>query len=545
MSNRPQAASSAEAITAQPNSSAQASNTQASNKWRTPLALLSGALLPLSFAPFNIWAAAFVGLGLAYWLIKDVTTWRRGFAIGWFIGVGKYAVGASWIYVSIHEQGGASESLAGVLVGLFVAGMALFSSFFGALFGLTNATIAVDEPRGRQNLWLKGGFSVVLFAACWVIAEWCLTWLLTGFPWLFVGYGLMPIWFAGYAPMVGALGLSLLVCLVAASLVHWGEQMRARRGGEHQLTAVDRFAVPLLCLALLGGGYGAGQISWVTLGDGARVALVQGNIEQLTKWQPESVQPILTTYQTLSEPHWGTELMIWPEASITLFREQATPLLNRWDLRGKATNTALLLGLPDVERQADGHGSFQNTALAVGTGSGRYSKRRLVPFGEYVPLESVLRGLISFFDLPMSRSSSGPEVQPPMRAGAVTLGLAICYEIAYPELVRKSAETSEVLVTISNDSWFGASIGPHQHLQLAQMRALENSRYVLRATNNGVTAIIDPRGELVSTLPQFEPGVLTGAYYPATGHTPFTRFGHGPVLIMAFGLLLGGILRHV
>ena len=180
----------------------------------------------------------------------------------------------------------------------------------------------------------------------------------------------------------------------------------------------------------------------------------------------------------------------------------------------------------------------------MGAGSGRYIKRRLVPFGEYVPLESLLRGLISFFDLPMSRSGSGPEVQPPIRAGTDTLGLAICYEIAYPELVRESAKTADVLVTISNDAWFGGSIGPHQHLQLAQMRALENGRFVLRGTNNGVTAIINQRGELTQTLPQFEAGVLKGAYYPAKGRTPYNRFGQGPVLILAFGLLLGGILRN-
>jgi len=282
----------------------------------------------------------------------------------------------------------------------------------------------------------------------------------------------------------------------------------------------------------------------VTLGDVENVALVQGNIEQITKWQPDNVLPILDTYQSLTDPHWGTDLVIWPEAAITLFREQAASFLERWNARGQAKNTTLLLGLPDVERLPDGSGSFQNTAIAVGSGSGRYAKRRLVPFGEYVPLESLLRGVIGFFDLPMSRSSSGPEVQPPILAGDTTLGLAICYEIAYPELVRKSAKTAEVLVTISNDAWFGASIGPHQHLQLAQMRALENGRFVLRSTNNGVTAIINPRGELTQTLPQFEPGVLTGAYYPASGRTPFNRFGHAPVLILAFGLLVGGILRN-
>jgi len=484
---------------------------------------------------------AFVSLGLGYWLVRDVSDWRQGFRVGWLIGVGKYAMGASWIYVSIHEQGGASESLAGVLVGLFVAGMALFSGLFGLLFGAINRPTPARHPGSGQNSVLGWVYSVGLFAACWVIAEWCLTWLLTGFPWLFAGYGLMPTWFLGYAPTIGALGLSFLACLVGGFLVQFVIRVRSAPG-------MAKFAFPALCLALLGGGYALDRVTWVSLGEAGRAALVQGNIEQITKWQPESVQPILSTYQRLTEPHWGMDLVIWPEAAITLFREQATPLLKRWDARGQASKTTLLLGLPDMEPQADGSRSFQNSALAVGAGSGRYVKRRLVPFGEYVPLESLLRGLISFFDLPMSRSASGPEIQPPIRAstgaGSVTLGLAICYEIAYPELVRESAKSAEVLVTISNDAWFGASIGPHQHLQLAQMRALENGRYVLRATNNGVTAIINQRGELMGSLPQFEPGVLTGVYHSAQGRTPFNRFGHAPVLIMAFGLLLGGILRN-
>jgi len=182
---------------------------------------------------------------------------------------------------------------------------------------------------------------------------------------------------------------------------------------------------------------------------------------------------------------------------------------------------------------------FENTALVVGAGSGRYVKRRLVPFGEYVPLEGLLRGLIGFFNLPMSTSEPGPESQPGMTAGAVRIGTAICYEIAYPELVRRDAQTADVLVTISNDAWFGGSIGPHQHLQIARMRALENARYVLRSTNTGITAAIDERGVVQARLPQFEQGVLTANWRPMAGETPFTRWGTLPGLIVT---LLVGLL---
>ena len=450
--------------------------------------------------------------------MQEVRDWRTGFFYGWLIGVGKYAVGASWIYVSIHEQGGASESLASVLVGIFVAGMALFSALFGVLYSLL-------APRNCAPV-----LNVLVFASTWCVAEWTLTWLLTGFPWLFVGYGLMPTWLAGFAPVIGVFGLGFMTCLLAALAVAAGRGANALR-----------LVTVVLALALFAGGYGLGKVDWVVPGEPREVALVQGNIEQITKWNPANRLPILQTYERLTEPHWGVDLIIWPEAALTLFAQQAAPWLARWQERGAATGTALVLGLPDVAR-ADN--AFQNTAHAVGAGSGRYVKRRLVPFGEYVPLESLLRGLIGFFDLPMSRSSPGASQQLPLMAADTRLGLAICYEIAYPELVRTSAASSDVLVTISNDAWFGASIGPHQHLQLARMRALENGRYVLRATNNGMTAIVNERGVVTTALPQFEPGVLKGSYKPTTGLTPFTRMGDLPMLALFAGILVVGLIRR-
>jgi len=384
------------------------------------LALIAaGALLPLAFAPFDIWPAAFVATGLGFWLIRDVTSWRQGLLFGWLIGVGKYAVGASWIYVSIHEQGGASESLAGVLVGVFVAGMALFSGLFGVLFALTNRS---------ESLWLKA----LGFTAAWTLADWSLTWLLTGFPWLFAGYGVMNTPLIGYAPILGVLGLGALTCwlaaLAAAALPIGGSARQGVRPGGGWVVAV--------WLLTFAAGFGFKLIDWVTLAPPAEVALVQGNIDQSTKWDRASQLPIISRYEELSRGHWDADLIVWPEAAITVFAAEAGSLLSRWKQAGQTSGSTLVLGLPDVALAADGVPSFQNTAQALGSGSGRYIKRRLVPFGEYVPLESLLRGLIGFFDLPMSRSTSGPKDQPPLLAGEQRLGIAICYEIAYPELVR-------------------------------------------------------------------------------------------------------------
>ena len=215
--------------------------------------------------------------------------------------------------------------------------------------------------------------------------------------------------------------------------------------------------------------------------------------------------------------------------------------------RGEQSGVALVLGLPRLQARAEGAGGrnrFQNAALALGDGEGRYIKRRLVPFGEYVPLEGLLRGLIEFFDLPMSRAAPGPRRQPLLRVGADAAALAICYEVAYAELMRSTAADADLLISITNDTWFGRSIGPQQHLQIAQARALENGRWLLRAANSGVTAILDPQGLVAARLPQFEEGVLTGNFQVMQGRTPYSRFGDAWLIALSvISLLLAGLRK--
>jgi apolipoprotein N-acyltransferase len=276
----------------------------------------------------------------------------------------------------------------------------------------------------------------------------------------------------------------------------------------------------------------------------ASVALVQGNIEQDVKWRPESVAPILNRYRELSAPYWDRRLVIWPEAAVTLFLHQAGPFLEEMDQRARNGGAALVLGVPAYEQLPDGGGAFRNTAIVLGNGEGRYVKRRLVPFGEYVPMEGLLRGAIEFFDLPMSHAAAGRLHQPLLLAGGYRLATAICYEVAYPDLVRADARDADVIVTISNDSWFGHSIGPLQHLQMARMRALENGRYVLRATNNGVTAIVSSDGVLRASIPQFTAGVLDGRFSATTGTTLYGRLGDIPALLcVVLGLAVGVVAR--
>lgn len=485
------------------------------------LALACGALLPLSLAPFGYWPLGLAAV--AGWFAVLRRPGVNGALAGWLFGLGKYAVGASWVYVSIHVYGNAAPPLAVFLVVLFVAGLALFTLANGWLF----QRLAGGRP------WLDA----VLFAALFTGFEWLLTWALTGFPWLFVGYAHLTTSLAALAPLGGVLLVGFAVALGAAMAVLLVEFTRRRQWPWAVLAAAVALTPWVLGWLLAG-------VAWVQPGETRQVALVQGNVDQSIKWLPESRMPILRNYQALSEPHWGVEVMIWPEAALTFVTQRATRVLEALDGRAAQAGTALVLGLPSIERAPGGAVSFRNTARVLGTGHGHYVKRRLVPFGEYVPMESLLRGAIDFFDLPMSRSQPGPWRQSLLDLGGQRAVMAICYEVVYPDLVRAGAAESDVLLTISNDSWFGASIGPLQHLQMAQMRALENGRFVLRGTNNGVTAIIDETGAVRARLPQFEAGTLRGEYTAMAGTTPFTRYGHGPLLaLLAAILVIGGWLR--
>lgn len=473
---------------------------------RPAASLAAGALLPFGLAPYDLWPLTLVSAAGLYWVLTR--NGARPVRDGWLFGVGKYGLGASWIYVSIHVYGDAAPPLAIFLVALFVAGMALFPAAVAWVFVRlrpTNPTVVA--------IW---------FATVWVLCEWILTWFLTGFPWLFAGYAMLDTPLEALAPVGGVLLVSFAAVLTAACLVSW-----------RTWTSWTVAALPWIAAWFIAG------VAWTEPGQGHRVALVQGDIPQDIKWQPDAGM-IFERYASLSAPFWDRDLVVWPEGVFYAGTEGAREFLSEMSARAEG---ALVLGIATREEEPGG-ASYYNAALATGAGSGLYRKQRLVPFGDYVPFENVLRGLIGFFDLPMSVLRPGEQGQPPLRgANGIKLGMAICYEIAYPELVRKQVEGADALITISNDTWFGESIGPLQHMQIARMRALENGRYMLRATNDGITAIVDANGQVTASLPQFESGVLTGAFHRTRGTTPFARFGSILVvapLLLFLAVVIGG-----
>ena len=480
-------------------------------RWAPLLALAAGAALPLAFAPFGAWPVALASVGGLFLLLCGAATGQRALLLGWLYGVGKYGVGVSWVYVSISVYGRAPAPLAAAIVAGFVAGLALVWGVGGWAFH----RLRVGRWRGLGTP--RRAVQALHFSWLWLALEWALTWLLSGFPWLFVGYAFIDTPLAGFAPVGGVFAVTLAAVLTASL----GACVAAARGAFKWPVAV---ALAIVWLA----GWGLGQVAWTERGARRDIALVQGNLPQETKWTPAGWRAALARYQALSAPIWDSDLVLWPEAAVPApHRHNA----DRIAAMRRAASGDLVLGATVGEVAPDsGRTRYHNAA--VSTAGGVYRKRHLVPFGEYLPWRWLLSDAMALFDLPMSDIAPGEARQALLKAAGLDVAVAICYEVAYPRSVAVQARNAALLVVLSNDTWFGASIGPAQHLQIARMRALENGRYLARATNNGVTAIVDARGQVVERLPQFVAGVLTGEVYATTGATPFAQAPASPALLL-------------
>ncbi|MEZ5493646.1 MAG: apolipoprotein N-acyltransferase [Pseudomonadales bacterium] len=484
-----------------------------SGKWGDVAVLLAGAMLPLALAPFNWWWFAPLPL-LAYLALSHGVAMRRRYWRSFLLGLGFYGTGTSWIYVSVHDYGPAPAPLAAGLIFLFSCGMAL-------LFLLP----MLCWHRFFQD---KRGGVALAFPALWMLNEWFRSWILTGFPWLFVGYSQTETFIGNWAPVVGVYGISFLLAFVAASTFECIQQRR--------------FSIAfLLSLSLLyAGSTLLGSVSWThTTGTQQDFALIQGNVPQQLKWKPEQREAIRTLYRNASEPLLKKHaLVVWPEAAIPELYTSEHPFFQQMAQRLRSSGGALITGVPTLHYNTDDTPYFHNSMIGLGEASGTYNKQRLVPFGEYVPLESWLKDLLDFFKMPISDFRVGTADQSNINSGLLRIASSICYEVAYPKLVAQQATDADILLTVSNDTWFGNSIGPHQHLQMAQMRARENAREMLRATSNGISAHIDARGKIISRSPQFEYFVLQGTTQARQGHTPYQQLGNWPMLGICLLLLL-------
>lgn len=474
-----------------------------SNKIGNMISALCGSLITLSFAPFNYWFIAIFSLACLALLINQqplkTILWRS-----WFFGAGMYASGVSWVYISISGFGGAPAPLAILLVALFVSVLAcafiIPFYFFGKFFNPSAISIVVGFP------------------IAWLFSEWIRTWLLTGFPWLFIGYAHTHTWISGWAPIVGVMGLSFICAFTAGFIAQCCWAIKK------PIAIVSGIATLLFWTI----GFTLQQHQWTKLSpDAISIAMVQPNIDQEDKWDEDALISTMRLLKEKSEPLWSNNMIIWPEAAVTALYSDALPFLNEMNSIASEHNAGLITGIifDDAEKN-----TYYNSVATFGDAIGIYHKRRLVPFGEYVPLEW-LRSLITFFNLPTSIINLGPQDQHGLKSGDIYIAPSICYEVAYPDLVAKSAANSHMLMSISNLGWFGDSLGRHQFLQMAQMRALETQRYFAYSTNNGPSAIIDHKGKVVIESAAFNQTSLTGTAYAAEGTTPFMRWGSWPLII--------------
>ena len=476
-----------------------------------------GAAMPLAFAPFHLWWLSPVLLVALFWLWEGMSP-RLAARAGLYFGIGHFLTGTYWLYISIHVFGEAPLVLAVLLMLLLVFVMALYF----ALLGWLVTRIAPRPGLPRWLLVLPGG---------WVLIEWLRGWLFTGFGWLALGYAQSDNVLAGLAPVLGVYGASLAVVLSAGAL-----RCLAVPGRSRLLGAALGLAVWLVAAVLARHEWTQPQATTLD------VALVQGNVAQDIKWDPAQFGATLDLYEALTRESLGADLIIWPEAAIpALVHEVSGYLEDIRELTAEA-GSEMLLGILRYDFRLR---SYENTLLALSETPQFYVKRDLVPFGEYFPVPDWVRSWLRLMSLPYTDITAGADRQPTLHLAGQQLAPSICYEALFGARQLSFYPEATLLVNVSNDAWFGDSIAPHQHLQIARLRSIESGRYMLRATNTGISAIIDTRGRVTARSPQFETTVLRGEVRGHDGATPYVRVGNHAVVWLSLLLLgVGAVLAR-
>ncbi|HEX2826612.1 MAG TPA: apolipoprotein N-acyltransferase [Burkholderiales bacterium] len=490
-------------------------------------AFLLGPLSVLGFAPLYLYPLPILALAALFLLWLGASTPRRAAAIGWWFGVGFFLAGVSWVYVSLNTFGAMPAPLAAFFTLLFCAFLALFP----AAAGYCVAAI-------RVNPWLA--FALVAPSA-WMLTEWVRGWIFTGFPWLAVGYSQIPgSALAGYAPVTGIFGVSLATLMSAGLLALLADAlMRSRRA--HAKPSASALAAPIVALAVVwGAGYGLSQTTWTApAGEPVEVTLLQGNIPQEIKWTMEGLRKTLITYRDLAYES-KAKLIVFPETAIPMFlRDIPADYLSDIADHARHNGGDALIGVPEQLPSGD----YYNSVISIGTSKIQaYRKSHLVPFGEFIPLRPVLGWIVGVLAIPLQDFSRGGVDQQPLAVAGQRVALNICYEDAFGEEIIRQLPQATMLVNVSNVAWFGRSIAPYQHLQISQARAIETGRYMMRATNTGMTAVIDTRGKVVDAAPEFTTAAVTARVQGYSGATPYVRAGNRPVLLLALLLLAGAWL---
>ena len=477
------------------------------------LAFVAGALSVTGFAPFGLGLVPLFSLALLFFLWRYPARDGLNVWTGYAFGLGLLGFGVFWVRISIAQFGGVPLALAVVITLLFILFLALYYALAGWLAGRLRTA--------SDTLWL-----ILILPALWVLLEWLRGWLFTGFPWLSLGYSQIDLPLAGYGSVLGVFGISLALA-VSAGLVN----------------LLPRPAAIAVLLFLWAGGLGLQRYAWTAPAGGPiRVSLLQASIPQQDKWLRAMRVPTLNLYLEMTASVPDSRIVVWPETAVPAFdAEVESSLLQPLHAQMRAQGRDVLLGIV----AGKDHAEYYNAMMSLGvSGRDQYHKRHLVPFGEYLPFDEWTRPVLDFLRIPMSDFSPGGNGKPLITLAGYPVGINICYEDAYGEEIIRALPEAALLINASNDAWFGDSLAPHQHLEIARMRALETGRFLLRATNTGISAIIDARGGLQRTSPQFEQAVLTDEVVPMRGNTPFGFWGNVAVVVVAGLMLVFGVWRQ-
>jgi len=478
------------------------------------LALLSGGLITFSFSPFDLYFLSIFSLIIIFYLWSKTETARESFLLGYLFGFAMFGIGVNWLHISIDLFGGVNLFFALFFTYTFIA----FISLYPALTGY----IAVKYF--KSNFFI---FTPIL----WVLFEWTRGWILTGFPWLNIGTSQTNSILVNFAPIIGDYGVSFITCIFAAATI----KVFSYHKKEKFLSALLLIIIPLTSLFL-------NKVDWTEhTGETLNVALVQGSIPQEIKWRPEQEEISFNIYTELSKSFWLSDLIIWPETAIASKYHRTNNFIRKINKKRQGSSAFFMTG---IVKENTNSGTYFNSILLIDNKHRFYNKHHLVPFGEYLPLRKILYHPLRIFNIPISNFSSGKYDEKNLQTSKGNFGMSICYEDAYGNEVRRSMPGANILINVSNDAWFGNSIAPHQHLQIARMRAIENGRYFLRATNNGISAIIDNRGKIISRSPQFEKHVLNSNVALFTGATPYSEHGNMPLLIFFALFILIYIIKR-
>lgn len=489
----------------------------------------AGLLNTFAFAPYDWHTLPLLTLTILAVALRQSHSPAQAAWLAYCYGLGWFGLGVSWVHVSIATFGGMPLIASLSIMALLVAYLSLFPALA--------AYLAARLAKGQASYW------PLLLAVCWTFAENLRSWLFTGFPWLSVGYSQTDGWLGSYAPLVGETGITFILLFAAgsfAAFLRLTTSLSALNLNSKQLQRSEQAQLAVAVLLLVLAPMLTGAKGWQPTGATANVALVQGNIRQELRWAPEQELPTMKKYMQLTRPQLSNRLVIWPEAAIPQLEPDAQAYLFNLDMLAFENQAAVITGILDVKRNGDAY----NGMIVVGdTGvkgqiyhyetRNRYQKHHLLPIGEFVPFERFLRDIAPFFDLPNSSFARGEWQQANLQAKGYQLLAALCFEIAFPRQIGAnfSADT-DFLLTVSNDAWFGDSHGPWQHLEIARMRALEFGRPLLRATNTGVTAVVDADGQVLGQLPQFQDGVLTLEVPLTQGRTLYSLLGDWPLYLL-------------